>query len=175
MCVISVRSLLISNSTLGAELGKTGKPEKHCTDIGKTISFSEPFLEATPQVHISLILLGFDGLWNFEPLVLASFAISIISAAFGIAKLLKNGPIKVVQKDGKMGGYATPGFILLMIAIEGNLVGKATWMALGFGRYVADEEVILIWALSCLLPQFLLVRLQNNCLFLSANICYQKK
>ena len=68
----------------------------------KIVPFPEPFLEATPQVHITLILLGQDVLgreqqWN--PLVWISFAISIISAAFGIAKLLKNGPIKMVRKD----------------------------------------------------------------------------
>ena len=112
-----------------------------------------------------------------------SFSISIISAAFGIAKLLKNGPIKMVRKDGKIGGYGTPGFILLMVVVALNMVGKALWMALGFmailiGFIVGNAQrlsVIWIWALTCLLPQFLLVRLQNNCLFLSANICYQKK
>ena len=110
----------------------------------------------------------------YDPFVWTTFAISIFSASFGIAKLLKNGPIKMVRKDGKIGGYGTPGFILLMVVVAGNMTGKATWMViLMLGAQTLS--VIWIWALTCLLPQFLLVRLQNNCLFLSANICYQKK
>ena len=138
-------------------------------------------MEATPQVHITLMLLGQYVLQEQsegDPLLWTSFAISIFSAAFGIAKLLKNGPIKMVRKDGKIGGYGTPGFILLMVVVAGNMTGKATWMAILIGFIVGNAQrlsVIWIWALTCLLPQFLLVRLQNNCLFLSANICYQKK
>ena len=136
-------------------------------------------MEATPQVHITLMLLGQYVLQEqYDPLLWTSFAISIFSVAFGIAKLLKNGPIKTVRKDGKIGGYGTPGFILLMVVVAGNMTGKATWMAILIGFIVGNAQrlsVIWIWALTCLLPQFLLVRLQNNCLFLSANICYQKK
>ena len=99
-----------------------------------------------------------------DPLVWISFAISIFSAAFGIAKLLKNGPIKMVRKDGGIGGYGTPGFILLMIVVAFNMVGKATWMALGFiDRFFAEcYTLIYIWALACILPQLLLVKSQNN-------------
>ena len=136
----------------------------------KNIPFSEPFLEATPQVHITLVLMGLSG---FSPsdvdwLVWTSFGISIISAAFGIAKLLKNGPIKMVRKDGKIGGYGTPGFILLMIVVGCNLVGKATWMALGFGyaKSSGDKVTVLwMWALTCILPQILLVNSQKSYLF----------
>ena len=130
------------------------------------VPFSEPFLEATPQVHITLILLGQEVLQeqsDGDPLIWTSFAISIFSAAFGIAKLLKNGPIKMVRKDGKIGGYGTPGFILAMVVVGLNMCGKATWMGLGFVPSRDQKvRVIWLWALACLLPQFLLVRSQSK-------------
>ena len=120
-------------------------------------------MEAAPQVLITLILLGQDGFWSADPLIWTSFAISIFASVFGIAKLLKNGPIKMVRKDGKMGGYGTPGFILVMVVVACNMVGKATWIALAFGEPVIESEntitLIWIWALSYLLPQLLLTLL----------------
>ena len=119
------------------------------------------------------MLLGQDVLGDeqySDYLLWVSFSISIFSAAFGIAKLLKNGPIKVVQKNGKIGGYGTPGFILLMIVVACNMIGKATWMALDFLAERFDYGTLVwIWALTCILPQILLVKSQNNCLF------YKKK
>ena len=114
------------------------------------------------------MLLGLTGYQTADLLVRTSFAISIISAAFGIAKLLKNGPIKLVRKDGKIGGYGTPGFILLMFVVAFNMIGKATWMALGFGAGGPGDQnvtVVWMWALTCILPQLLLVKSKINCLF----------
>ena len=100
-----------------------------------------------------------------DPLVWTSFDISIISAAFGIAKLLKNGPIKLVRKDGKIGGYGTPGFILLMVVVAFHMIGKAMWMAWEFGGLGKKVSVIVVWmwALTCILPQLVLVKSQNRC------------
>ena len=109
------------------------------------------------------MLLGLQEFYEVDPLVWTSFAISILSAAFGIAKLLKNGPIKLVRKDGKIGGYGTPGFILLMFVVAFNMIGKATWMALDFTGSVENVTVVWIWALTCILPQLVLVKSQNNC------------
>ena len=122
-------------------------------------SFLEPFLEATPQVHITLILLGQDNLSFSDYFLWISFALSILSAAFGIAKLLKNGIIKLVRKDGKMGGYCTPGFILVMLTVACNIIGKGIWIVLGFFDGTESQRVTAaqIWVLVCLLPQFLLV------------------
>ena len=110
--------------------------------------------------------MGLDGsIWvrDPDPLIWTSFSISIVSAAFGIAKLLKNGQIKMVRKDGKIGGYGTPGFILLMAIVAFNMIGKALWMAMSFAY---DEGTIVwMWALTCILPQLVLVKSQNNCLF----------
>ena len=75
----------------------------------------------------------------------------------------------MVRKEGKIGGYGTPGFILLMVVVAGNMIGKAVWMALGFSGSHADKvTVIWWWALACLLPQFLLVRLPEI-------VCLKKK
>ena len=136
--------------------------------------FSEPFLEATPQVHITLLLLGLQDHNTVDTLAWISFAISIVSAVFGIAKLLKNGPIKMVRKDGKIRGYGTPGFILLMIVVAFHMIGKAMWMAFEFGAQFgikARENVtVWMWALTCILPQLLLVKSQNNYLLLKKSM-----
>ena len=93
----------------------------------------------------------------------ASFTLSILSATFGIAKLLKNGPIKMVRMKGKLGGYGTPGFILLMGVVAGNMIGKSLWMSFTLDRQ--DISGILIWALTCNLLQLILVKSLINCLF----------
>ena len=103
------------------------------------------------------MLLGLTGYKTADLLVCTSFAISIISAAFGIAKLLKNGPIKMVRKDGKIGGYGTPGFFLLFVVVASNMIGKANWMYEGTWKW-DKVTVVWIWALTCILPQLLLVK-----------------
>ena len=66
---------------------------------------------------------------------------------------------------GKIGGYGTPGFVLLMVVVAFNMIGKATWMALDFSGPGENVTVVWMWALTCILPQLLLVKSQNNCLF----------
>ena len=111
------------------------------------------------------MLIGQEYFKEADSLLWTSFSISIISAAFGIAKLLKNGPIKLVRKDGKIGGYGTPGFVLLMVVVAFNMIGKATWMVFVFEGPGDRVTAVWIWALTCILPQLLLVKSQNNCLF----------
>ena len=106
--------------------------------------------------------MGLTSFWDVDWLVWTSFGISIISAAFGIAKLLKNGPIKMVRKDGKIGGYGTPGFILLIIIVAFHMIGKAMWMSFEFGYRQYENVTVWMWALTCILPQLLLVKSQNN-------------
>ena len=50
----------------------------------KIVPFSEPFLEATPQVHITLMLLGQNVLGGEQrdPLVLTSFGIFQLRRGF---------------------------------------------------------------------------------------------
>ena len=116
-------------------------------------------MEATPQVHIIIILYGVleD---DFDLVVITSLASSLFSSAFGIAKLLKNGPIKLIEKDGPMGGYLKPGFILLLVIVLGNMIGKVAWTSLASSpRSAQKTDVIWIWTLTCLLPQFILTLL----------------
>ena len=108
------------------------------------------------------MLIGQEYFKEADSLLWTSFSISIISAAFGIAKLLKNGPIKMIRKDGKIGGYGTPGFVLLMVAVAGNMIGKASWVAWAFAYANKKSAFVCIWALTCILPQLLLVKSQNN-------------
>ena len=105
-----------------------------------------------------------QGVRGLSDIVIISFAISIVSAAFGIAKLLKNGPIKLIRKDGKIGGYGQPGFILVMVIVAGNMIGKALWMAFGVFRLRPTDKItsIWIWVLACILPQALLVNFANT-------------
>ena len=118
------------------------------------------------------MLLGQNAIPNQKrnPLLWTSFSLSIISTAFGIAKLMKNGPIKMVRKDGKIGGYGTPGFILLMLVVAFNMIGKATWMALGSVNTPDKITALYIWALTCILPQALLVKSQKNCSFYKSTL-----
>ena len=114
-------------------------------------------MESTPQVHLTLILIGQYVLPNqHSPTLNTSFAISIFSATFGMAKLLKNGPIKALRKNCKIVGYGQPGFILIMVIVAGNMIGKGVWLGHGFN---ADDkiDIMWIWALACILPQILLV------------------
>ena len=69
----------------------------------------------------------------------------------------------MVRKDGKIGGYGTPGFILLMLIVAGNMVGKDFWMEIVLNS--TKSTAAWIWALTCLLPQVLLVKSQINCSF----------
>ena len=151
-CLAEKLDLEQNVSNLGKKLSNRISKKLSC----HIVPFSEPFLEATPQVYITLILLGQDALDGPVPQLWTSLAFSIISATFGIAKLLKNGPIKMVRKDGKIGGYGTPGFILLMLIVAGNMVGKDFWMEIVLNS--TKSTAAWIWALTCLLPQVLLVK-----------------
>ena len=70
----------------------------------------------------------------------------------------------MIRKNGKVGGYGTPGFMLLMIIVACNMLGKAIWIALALGEPEIDDSniftLVYIWALACLMPQFLVVKSQ---------------
>ena len=137
--------------------------EKH--EIEANISNLEPFLQAIPQIHLTLILLC-QGVLEYQeshdPLNWLSFASSTLSATIGIAKLLKNGPIKAIRHDR----YLQPGFLLLIVIAAGNLIGKAAWMGFAFSFHAAEKKTVLsIWALTCLIPQLILVRFYTSYTF----------
>ena len=101
-------------------------------------------------MHILLSLWGLNpklitGQLNFEiydidPLFLATFATSLISASKGIASFLMDGPCKLVPKNGLFGGLGTMGFIFLCLNIIVTLIGKGIMLALAYTG--AGEKVI---------------------------------
>ena len=132
--------------------------------IESQIGTLEPFFEAAPQVHLTLMLIGIEqealGSQISGQLIWWSFGLSILSASFGIAKLLKNGPMKLIRKnEGYLGGYLHPGFFLIVLSVIGTIIGKSFWMASVFiGPSDEDDRshVILLWILTCFLPQIVL-------------------
>ena len=65
------------------------------------------------------VIFGGDATWFW-----VTFSTSIVSAAKGIATLLKEGPCKLVPNQGLMGGYGLIGFILLFFNVGITLIGK---------------------------------------------------
>ena len=57
-------------------------------------------------------------------LFLVTFALSVFSATFGIAKFLKSGPCRLLPNDGPIGGYGTVPFLLLMANIASTILAK---------------------------------------------------
>ena len=65
-----------------------------------------------------------------EWLIWLSLSISLLSSTFGMAKFLKNCPVKHLPSDGPLSGYATPGFVTTMILIASFMTSKAVWIIL---------------------------------------------
>ena len=127
-------------------------------------------MESIPQTHLTLILLvlNYDALvdvrghGNESNVVLftVGFMSSVLSASLGMARLLMNGPSKLIKKQGHLGGYAQAGFALVMLSIICVLVAKALWLAFSVldspGR---DDDPLyaLVWIGVSLAPQLILV------------------
>ena len=92
-------------------------------------------------------------------LFLLGFTSSVLSASLGMARLLMNGPSKLVKKQGHLGGYAQVGFALVMVSIICVLVSKALWLA--FSTSWLDPLYALVWIGVSLAPQLTLVSLSK--------------
>ena len=82
----------------------------------------EPFLESVPQVHIILVVVFNTREQTVNPRApqaIATFALSVFSAAYGITKFFSVGPCRLIPYD-KM----NLGFFLLMLNVAFCLVGK---------------------------------------------------
>ena len=131
-------------------------------------SISEPFLESIPQTHLTLMLLVLNSDVLIEmgpgsdpssfPLFIVGFTSSVLSASLGMARLLLNGPSKLVKKQGHLGGYAQVGFALIMFSIMFVLVAKALWLAFLLDSY---PLYALVWIGVSLAPQLILVSLSK--------------
>ena len=118
----------------------------------------ELFLVSGPETNF----LGIDKGIMF----LTTFSISVFSGAFGMANFLKLGPCQIVPSQ-----YMHCGFFLVFMSMVTTLVAKGCVLAFSLakkGRYETFTYPItcLIWISSCILPQFILVSIQNNSIIL---------
>ena len=134
-------------------------------------------MESIPQMHLTLILMFQDtetiilgGDWSFGAnfaLFLVGFISSVISASLGMARLLLNGPSKILRKQGYLGGYLQVSFTLIFFSIMCVLVAKALWLALlilegssqgaKIAIHVSNSSCTLLWLGVSLLPQLIFV------------------
>ena len=127
--------------------------------------FIEPFLESIPQSHVLLViyLQSFPLSWidvennegvvdTSDPFFLATFLSSILSASFGISKLLKLGPCPLVPQD-KVGLV----FLMVFLSILTGLAGKGMMVAFIIGDLIEDSHqrfscLALLFCSSYLIP-----------------------
>ena len=84
----------------------------------------------------------------------ATFILSILSAAFGIGKFIKNGPMTLVPRER----YG-PSFVLGTFFVALNLVYKGFMLGASFIDIDDPFKAIFIWSSTFLLPQFVYVSL----------------
>ena len=116
----------------------------------------EPFLESVPQVHIILMVVfgsSFATVDPWDPQAIATFALSVFSAAFGITKFFSVGPCRLIPYD-----KINLGFFLMMLNVASCLVGKGFLLALLslFGR-TGFAYAIGTWVSLSIVPQVVFV------------------
>ena len=127
--------------------------------------FPETFLESIPQVHITLIVIASGVKGNFshdvdsetrrkQVIVFTSFVISLISSAYGMSNVLKNGPVKLIKESAP--------FMIVALANGACLVGKAAWFFVITGSTYDDWQLIFVWLGLSILPNLILVSLSLN-------------
>ena len=117
----------------------------------------EPFLESVPQVHI--ILMVTIGAWGTTvdpkaPLAIATFSLSVFSAAFGITKFFSVGPCRLIPYD-----KINLGFFLMMLNVASCLVGKGVLLALHLVAIGPADFAYIIgtWVSLSIVPQVVFV------------------
>ena len=132
-------------------------------------------MEAVPTVLILLTLAfkeAFNSLYlghqtNFlgiskGVMFFATISISVFSGSFGMAKFLKLGPCQIVPSQDMHCG-----FFFVMMSMATALVSKGCVLAFSLFKKYSKETydyptTCLIWISSCILPQFILVSIQNK-------------
>ena len=128
----------------------------------------EPFLESVPQVHIILMVTigAYGETVNPEaPLAIATFSLSVFSAAFGITKFFSVGPCRLIPYD-----KINLGFFLMVLNVASCLVGKGVLLAFstlvgkgvllgetGPGEKLGYGYSIGLWVLLSIVPQMVFV------------------
>ena len=135
---------------------------------------SEPFLEAIPQIAITMVfstrifLLMVSEICNnyswllIHKQILVNFSISVISGSLGLSKLLKLkvGPCRLVPYD-----EMTFGFLVLVIMNASCIIAKGLILTLvlvfgpstDYGFHYAIYQHIVLWMVICILPQLFFV------------------
>ena len=135
-------------------------------------SFSEPFLEAVPQVMVMLCIAFLSGNScgsrvcgcapqncgivslnpSVDPFFFGTFCLSVFSASFGMTRFLKVGPMNLVPRNS----YGLSFFIaLFLVAITVVSKGAALAALISEGSsYITD---IIFWLATCVLPSFFYV------------------
>ena len=121
---------------------KKGKLKRHFENL---IGATEVFIEATPSVLIQIVIfmridsslyailtpqksgyLGVDG----DTILALTFATSILSASFGLAKSLKLGVCRTMGDGGTLDGLLSPRFLLAVLACGAALVTKGVMLGI---------------------------------------------
>ena len=110
------------------------------------------------------------GLVSMKGKFLGTFILSILSAAFGVGKFVKNGPMTLVPRER----YG-PSFVLGTFFVALNLLYKGFMLGESFGLGNEDPiKTIFIWSSTFLLPQFVYVSITSFCLLIfifQSNCC----
>ena len=121
----------------------------------------EPFLESVPQVHIILMVVfgsRFATVDPFDPQAIATFALSVFSATFGITKFFSVGPCRLIPYD-----KINLGFFLMMLNVASCLVGKGFLLAMASNNSESGllpsglAYLIGTWVSLSIVPQVLFV------------------
>ena len=117
---------------------------------------SEPFLESVPQVHIILMVVfgsSYATVDPYNPQVIATFALSVFSAAFGITKFFSVGPCRLIPYD-----KINLGFFLMMLNVASCLVGKGLLLAVAaLNSPRSFAYAIVFWVSLSIVPQVVFV------------------
>ena len=156
------------------------------TLIRNCFPFSEPFLEAIPQVVITMIfstrifLLMLHGSeihshicssddYAWLPIhkqILINFSVSVLSGSLGLSKLLKAGPCRLVPYD-----QMSFGFLALVIINASCIIAKGLILTLvllfgtittyGLTDFTFNQSIAL-WIVICILPHMFFVSIHIN-------------
>ena len=95
---------------------------------------------------------GNCGLVSMKGEFLVTFILSTLSAAFGVGKFVKNGPMTLVPRER----YG-PSFVLGTFFVALNLFYKVLMLAVSLYDHQYPVNAIFIWSSTFLLPQFVYV------------------
>ena len=124
-------------------------------------------MEAVPQIHILICLFVSNDSDVLSGPVPFTFATSVFSGGFGIAKFLKTGPCKSVPgSSGFLDGFVSIGFPAVFLSVIATFVGKGFMLPVvakswGNGPGALVFYRVVIWVGLNLVPQFIYVSMKH--------------